>query len=104
MNQRLAGHDFGRIPIRQITAQFRDGAVGVTYSLPITGGSITTKLVVRNGRLVAQDTHVEGLAGWLESGDELQVTLNDALALLPSDDHFSSVTSRNGTLSVTVSK
>jgi hypothetical protein len=102
INQLLAGHNFGRVPIRQTTAKFRGGAVNIIYALPITGGTVTTKLVARNGRLFAEDTHVEGLAGLIETGDELQVTLNDALALLPQDDSFGSVTAQNGTLSVTI--
>jgi hypothetical protein len=104
VNQKLAGHNFGRVPIRKIAVQFRGGTASVTYSLPITGGSVTTKIVVHNGRLFAQDTHVEGLAGWIETGDELQATFNDALALLPTGDHFGSVTAQNGTLSVTILK
>lgn len=102
INQLLAGHNFGRVPIRQATAQFRGGAVNIIYALPITGGTVTTTLVARAGRLFAENTHVEGLAGLIETGDELQVTLNDALALLPRDDSFGSVTAQNGTLSVTI--
>ncbi len=98
----LAGRVFGRIPVRSVNARFRGGTAGVTYSLPITGGSVTTKLVARDGRLFAEDTHVEGLAGLIESGDELQVTLNEALALLPAADYVGSVSAKNGTLTVTI--
>ncbi len=104
VNQKLADHDFGRVPIRQIAAQFRGGSAGITYTLPITGGSVRTELVVHDGKLFAEDTHVEGLAGFIETGNELQATLNDALALLPTDDVFGSVTAQNGTLSVTIIK
>jgi hypothetical protein len=66
------------------TVAFRSGALLGTYSAYGTTGTVQTTLQVRGGQLQLAQTQVSGPLGWVETGDELQATLNQGLAQLSS--------------------
>lgn len=98
----LAEKNWTRVPVRDIQVRFAGGRETVMYQTWIVPGSISTELAAVDGRLVARNTQVQGLLGWVESGDELQQTLNDALAGLPPGMRVVAVSARSDTLTVTV--
>jgi hypothetical protein len=70
--------------VDSLAIAFRPGMIVANYSAFGQSGTIETRLQARNGELVATDTRVTGILGWVESGDELQATLNQELAKLRS--------------------
>ncbi len=70
--------------VDSLTIAFRPGMIVANYSAFGQSGTIETRLQTRNGQLVATDTRVTGILGWVESGEELQATLNQELAKLRS--------------------
>jgi hypothetical protein len=87
-----------------VTAQvaFQSGRVVVQYSALRLPGTISTTLTAQGSRLVATNTQVSGALGQVETGDELQTTLNQVLAELQSKTPygFSDVQSKDGTLTL----
>lgn len=81
---------------------FNAGDVVLSYSAYGQPGTIQTTLQVRQGALVATGTQVSGLLGWVESGDELQATLDRALSQLQTKTPhgFQSVAVAPGVLTV----
>lgn len=61
------------------TVSFQQGQVVVTYVALGQQGTISTTLQVQGGQLEATNTQVDGELSWVETGDELQATINRAL-------------------------
>ena len=74
----------------------------MTYLLWGNPGKISTDVVAVNGRLLVQNTQVEGWLTQFETGDELQDALNSSLARMPAQDYVESVVVGNGTLTIAV--
>jgi hypothetical protein len=70
--------------LNSVTVLFRSGMVVGTYSAYGTTGTVQTTLQVQGGQLQVAGTQVSGPLGWVETGDELQATLNQGLAQLSS--------------------
>lgn len=64
------------------TVALRQGQIVVTYATFGQAGTIYTTLQVQGNQLVATHTQVDGIASWVETGDELQFTINQALQQL----------------------
>jgi hypothetical protein len=81
---------------------FQSGQVVIQYTALSMPGTISTTLTAQGGRLVTTNTQVSGALGLVETGDELQATLNQALAELQTKVPygFSSVQSEGGTLTL----
>ncbi|HKT37307.1 MAG TPA: hypothetical protein VJR48_02990, partial [Ktedonobacterales bacterium] len=65
-------------------------------------GKISMHVVAVNGRLLVQDTQVQGWLAQFETGDELQDALTSSLARLPAQDYVESVIVGNGTLTIAI--
>ena len=74
----------------------------MTYMLWGSPGKISAHVVAVNGRVFVQNTQVQGWLAQIETGDELQDTLNQSLAHLPAQDYVDSVIVGNGTLTITL--
>jgi hypothetical protein len=85
-----------------LAVAFQPGAVLVTYSAYGRSGTVRSTLVVRGGSLQAANTQVTGILGWVETGDELQATVNRSLAQLKARTPygFQSVDVESGKLTV----
>lgn len=70
--------------LNSVTVAFRSGVLLGTYSAYGTTGTVQTTLQVQGGQLQVAQTQVSGPLGWVETGDELQATLNQGLAQLSS--------------------
>jgi len=79
----------------------RDG-VRVTYRFFGRPGSITTHLPASDGHVVARGTTVADVLSLVESGDEMEATLNEALSRLPSRYRVSSIRTANHALIVSI--
>jgi hypothetical protein len=81
---------------------YQPGVVELLYSAYGQSGTIDTSLQVRNKQVVATNTHVSGLLGWVESGPELESTLNQAFGQLQTKTPhgFQSVQIGTGQLTV----
>jgi len=79
----------------------RDG-VRVTYRFFGRPGSITTHLAASDGHVVARGTTVEDVLSLVESGDEMEATLNEALGRLPSRYRVTGIRAANHTLIVSI--
>lgn len=90
--------------VDQLSATFQTNALIVTYHAYGQQGTIETGLQAQNGQLIATDTRVSGPLGWVESGDELRATLNQALGeLAAKTPHgFQGVRIAPGQLTVTL--
>jgi zinc-ribbon domain len=67
-----------------VTVTFQPGVVLVTYSAYGLSGTVQTTLQVRGGQLQTTQTQVSGIMGWVETGEELQARVNQALGQLSS--------------------
>lgn len=87
----------------RLSVAFQPNQVILTYSAYGQQGTIQTGFQVQNSQLIATDTQVGGPLGWVESGDELRATLDQALAELDAKTPhgFQSVRVAAGTLTVT---
>jgi hypothetical protein len=83
---------------------FQNGDIVLRYTYQGSSGTVTTQLVPVSGRLVAQNTSVTGVLGWVESGNEAQAALNAELPGMPSGYHITSVRTDNDTLIVRVNE
>jgi hypothetical protein len=83
---------------------FQNGNVVLDYVYHGQSGAVTTQLVPVQGILVAQNTTVTGVLGWVESGDELQSALNDELPSVPSGYHVTGLRTANDTLYMKVNE
>jgi hypothetical protein len=88
--------------MKDIRVHFLPGEVTMTYLLWGRPGKISTHIVAFNGRLLAQDTQVQGWLAQFETGDELQDALNSSLARMPAQDYVQSVIVGNGTLTIAI--
>lgn len=81
---------------------YQPGVIEMTYSAYGQSGTIDTSLQVQGSQVVATNTQVNGVLGWVESGSELQTTLNQALGQLQNKTPhgFQSVQVSNGQLTV----
>ncbi len=88
--------------MKDIRVHFVPGEVTMTYLLWGSPGKISTNIVAINGRLLVQNTQVQGWLAQFETGDELQDALNSSLARLPAQDFVESVIVGDGTLTITI--
>jgi hypothetical protein len=88
--------------MKDIRIHFLPGVITMTYLLWGRPGKISTHIVAINGRLLVQNTQVQGWLAQFETGDELQDALNSSLARLPAQDYVDSVNIANGTLTITI--
>ncbi|HEU4785674.1 MAG TPA: zinc ribbon domain-containing protein [Ktedonobacterales bacterium] len=88
--------------MKDIRVHFLPGEVTMTYLLWGKPGKISTNVVAVNGRLLVQNTQVDGWLAQFETGDELQDALNSSLARLPAQDYVESVIVGNGTLTIAI--
>lgn len=88
--------------MKDIRVHFLPGEVTMTFRLWGRAGKISVHVVARGGRLFVQNTHVDGWLGIIESGSELQDTLNESLAQLPAQDYVQRVIVDQGTLTLTI--
>jgi hypothetical protein len=74
------------------------------YAVRNGGGDVTMQPRVRNGRIEIENVHVTGILGWIESGQELQATVNRELAPLSgkTPHGFAALTVSAGQLTVTL--
>jgi len=79
----------------------RDG-VRVTYRFFGRPGSITTHLAAGDGHVVARGTTVADVLSLVESGNEMEATLNEALGRLPSRYRVTGIRTANHTLIVSI--
>jgi hypothetical protein len=79
----------------------RDG-VRVTYRFFGRPGSITTHLAASDGHVVARGTTVTDVLSLVESGNEMEATLNEALGRLPSRYRVTGIRAANHTLIVSI--
>jgi hypothetical protein len=99
----VLAHDLPQgMGIDRLTVSFAPGVVLLHYSAGGWGGTISTSPQVRGGNLVATQTHVTGILGWVESGPELEATANRSLAGLRAKTPagFQMVSASQGALSV----
>jgi hypothetical protein len=83
---------------------FQNGDIVLRYTYQGSSGTVTTQLEPIGGRLVARNTSVTGVLGWVESGDEAQAALNAELPGMPSGYRITSVRTDNDTLIVRVNE
>jgi hypothetical protein len=88
--------------MKDIRIHFLPGEVTMTYLLWGSPGKISTHIVAIRGRLLVQNTKVEGSLAQIETGDELEDALNSSLARLPAQDYVESIIVRNGKLTITI--
>jgi hypothetical protein len=87
-----------------VTVRYEPNVVRVHYAVRGNGGDITMQPRVRNGQIEVENVHVSGILGWIESGPELQATLNRELAPLSgkTPHGFAAVSVVMGELTVTL--
>ncbi len=88
--------------MKDIRIHFLPGEVTMTYLLWGSPGKISTHVVAINGRLLMQNTQVEGWLAQFETGDELQDALNSSLGRLPAQDYIENVIVNQGTMTITI--
>lgn len=88
--------------MKDIRIHFLPGEVLMTFRFWGSPGSISTHIVARSGRLYLENTQVEGWLAQIETGAELQDTLNVSLEHVPAQDYVDSVVVGNGTLTLTL--
>lgn len=94
-------HPAPQSPLKDPRIHFQSGRLILSYTLYGTG-SISTMLMAQNGRLIASNTIVDGSLSLVESGDEIQAAINDALVALPASDRVRTITASNDLLVVTL--
>lgn len=99
-NRPVSARDQG--DMKDVRIHFLPGQVVMTYQLWGRPGKISTQVIAVNGRLLVQNTQVEGWLIQFENGDELQDALNASLARLPAQDYVESVIVGDGTLTLTL--
>jgi type II secretory pathway component PulM len=107
LNQQIAASASAQSPVSNTQVSFADGQLKITFDSNNQQNSITTTLGTTSGHLVARGTTVTGLIALVESGPELESSINDALSRLPpnaqsANPQFSSVTLADDVLSYTI--
>jgi hypothetical protein len=107
LNQQIAASASSQSPVSNTHVSFADGQLKITFDSNNQQNSITTTLGTASGHLVARGTTVTGLIALVESGPELESSINDALSRLPpnaqsANPQFSSVTLADDVLSYTI--
>jgi hypothetical protein len=87
-----------------VTVRYAPGIVRVQYDVRGNAGEITMQPRARDGRIEVVNVHVTGILGWIESGQELQATLNRELAPLSgkTPHGFAELTVTAGQVTVTL--
>jgi hypothetical protein len=90
--------------LEALTVSYMPGVVRMHYAVRNGGGDVTMQPRVRNGRIEIENVHVTGILGWIESGQELQATVNRELAPLSgkTPHGFAALTVSAGQLTVTL--
>ena len=107
LNQQIAASASSQSPVSNTHVSFADGQLKITFDSNNQQNSITTTLGTASGHLVARGTTVTGLIALVESGPELESSINGALSRLPpnaqsANPQFSSVTLADDVLSYTI--
>ncbi len=107
LNQQIAASASSQSPVSNTHVSFADGQLKITFDSNNQQNSITTTLGTASGHLVARGTTVTGLIALVESGPELESSINGALGRLPpnaqsANPQFSSVTLADDVLSYTI--
>jgi hypothetical protein len=107
LNEQIAANASSQSPVSNTHVSFADGQLKITFDSNNQQNSITTTLGTASGHLVARGTTVTGLIALIESGPELESSINDALNRLPpnaqsANPQFSSVTLADDVLSYTI--
>jgi hypothetical protein len=86
------------------SVRYEPGVVRVRYDVSGNVGQISMQPRVRDGRIEVVNVHVTGALGWIESGQELQATLNRELAPLSdkTPHGFAAISVASGQLTVTL--
>jgi hypothetical protein len=107
LNQQIAASASSQSPVSNTHVSFADDQLKITFDSNNQQNSITTTLGTASGHLVARGTTVTGLIALVESGPELESSINDALSRLPpnaqsANPQFASVTLADDVLSYTI--
>jgi hypothetical protein len=89
-------------PVSNVSVAFANNQAIITYSFWGGSGAVSTNLAALNGRVVASGTSVECPLCFIESGDEMEATFNDALKQIPARTTITQIRTSNDTLYVTV--
>jgi hypothetical protein len=87
-----------------VNVSFQSGVVVFSYTLYGMTGAIRARPQVQGGALQVTQTQVDGPLSWVETGDELQATINQGLAPLRSKTPygFKSVSVADGVILLTL--
>lgn len=89
-------------PIKNLRAHANAGALVFTYSFFGASGSVTTQPYLSGGRLQVEGTRVDGWLSLVESGDQTQSALNDALSTIPEQGEITGFTVANDAIMVSI--
>ena len=89
-------------PIKNLQAHASGGEIVFTYSFFGGSGSVTTQPYVSGGRLQVEGTRVDGLLSLVESGDQTQSALDDALNTIPEQGRITGFTVTGDSIMVTI--
>jgi hypothetical protein len=78
--------------------------VALSFQAYGTSDAISTALGVSNGKLVAAATQIDGPLALVESGGELEATLNEALGRMRGDVRFTQVSVNGGVMTVSIKR
>ncbi|MFI5272517.1 MAG: zinc ribbon domain-containing protein [Ktedonobacterales bacterium] len=102
LNAQLITQATARVPIHGVSLDFTDGGVDLNYALGNSQGRLFARLAASGGRLLAQAATVSGPLKLIESGDELQLSVEGALSRLDSALYIVGVRIIDHTLSIKV--
>lgn len=88
--------------VDRVVVAMNPNKIVVTYSGYGQTGTITTGLAVQSGKIVLVQTQAQGIVGWVETGNELAQTADQALAKLPTPYGVESVEIQQGAVMVTL--
>lgn len=89
-------------PLKDVAVSFTGGRMVIAYTALNLPGAVSTTLSVAGARLVAGDTRVDGPLGLVESGDEMQAAIDEALAQAPTAIPIKSASADADTLTIIV--
>jgi hypothetical protein len=90
------------VPVQNMHVSFSGGRVIVSFTTNGFDGAVSTALRANNGRLVAAATEVDGPLAMVESGDEMEQTINAALGKLRKDIKVKQVTLDQDVMTVAI--
>jgi hypothetical protein len=90
------------VPVQNVHVNFSDGRVIVSFTTNGFDGAVSTALHANNGRLEAVATEVDGPLALVESGDEMERTINAAMSKLRTDIKVKQVTLDKDVMTVAI--